>query len=65
MNVCYDTCSVVRDAVSTEENSNKCSFTSEKPSGQMIEPESEYIYLYMLCFSFFEVTSTLIPPLFV
>ena len=39
------TCSIAREAVKTEQDSNKCIFTSEKPSGQMITPESKFMYL--------------------
>lgn len=34
--------SIARDAVSTEQGSNKCSFTSDKPSGQVVAPDSKY-----------------------
>lgn len=34
--------SIARDAVSNEQGSNKCSFTSDKPSGQVVTPDSKY-----------------------
>ena len=36
------TYSVARDAVSTEQGSNKCSFTSDKPPGQVVASGSKY-----------------------
>ena len=34
--------SVSRDAVSVDAEGNKCSFTTEKPGGQTIIPDSKY-----------------------
>ncbi|KAM7443026.1 Transmembrane 9 superfamily member 4 [Porites harrisoni] len=41
-----ETRSVARDAVSTEQGSNKCSFTSDKPSGQVVAPDKENTVVY-------------------
>jgi len=38
-------CSVARDAVGTKEGSNTCSFTSERPAGQVILPGSKNVKL--------------------